>query len=225
MVTARQRNFLLVLLLFVLPAILVIRILSTTTTHEVVDGAQPGGVVRGVVLGPDEKGVALVKVVAMDVAGTVVGAELAQAITQADGAFELTLPPVEGRYLLKFTGTELQPAQLELGWILPGGEQQAPGELRVAMRQGCGLDVEIVGPDKALVGAGRYQLTSLTSGGLLGGFTAARPVVAGKFDHGTFSVDGLAPERTRVEVRLENGDRVDAVLELAPGRNRHRVEL
>lgn len=225
MVTARQRNFLLVLLLFVLPAIIVIRILSTTTPSEVVDGAQPGGVVRGIVTGPEDKAVGDVKVVASDVAGTVIGAELAQVVTQADGAFELTLPPVQGRYLLQFTGADLQPAQLELGWLLPGGEQQAPGELRVAMRQGCGLDVEIVGPDKTPVGAGRYQLTGLASGGLLGGFTAARPMVAGEFDHGTFSVDGLAPERTRVQVRLENGDRVDAVLELAPGRNRHRVEL
>ena len=225
MVTAKQRNFLLVIVLFVLPAIIVVRMLAANSRAEVLDGPQPGGVVHGVVAGPQEVPASGVIVVASDVAGNVIGAELARTVTRADGAFELTLPAVEGRYLLRFTGADWQPSQIEFGWLLPGGEQQAPSELNVVLKAGCGLDVEIVGPDKLPVGSGRYQLTGIASGGLLGGFTQSRLSLSGRFEHGAFTVDGLPPERTRLQVRLENGDRVDAVLDLAPGRNRHKVEL
>lgn len=221
----KQKIFLLVALLFGLPALVVLGLLTSSTRTEFADGAQPGGVVKGRVLRPDGGPGADVDVAAARVVGSGIHEVIARARTSADGAFEITLPPLEGRYLLRFNGKALREVLVEHGWIGSGGKSLVPKPLQIEMQTGCRLEVEIVGTDKQRVGAGRYDLSGKTSSGLFGGFSQGTIERSGTFDKGAFDVDGLPPVSVRLQVRLDSGERVDSVLELSEGVLSHRIEL
>jgi hypothetical protein len=224
-VPGKQKIFLLVALLFGLPALVTLGLLTSRTKSELVDGAQPGGVVKGRVARPNGKAGSEVDVIAAKVVGNSIGDELARVRTDAEGAFEIKLPPHEGRYVLRFTGQALQEALVEFGWIARGGKRIEPPELAVEMHAGCRLEIEIVGADKRPAGGGKYELSGSTNAGLLGGFAQGRVSRSGAFEKGAFSVDGLPPMSARLQVRLDSGERVDSVLELVEGTSTHKIEL
>ncbi len=225
MTASRQKVLLLVGLLFVLPALVTLVLLTSNAKIEFVDGAQPGGVVAGRVARSDGSPCADVDVVALKVTGNLIGDELARTRTDAGGAFEVTLPPLQGRYVLRFSGTALQEALVEHGWIGQGNAAITPPPLAVEMRAGCRLEVEIVGPDKAPAGSGKFEISGATGGGLLSGFAQAHLSRSGSVEGGKFTVDGLPPMSARLHVRLDSGERVDSVLDLTEGSVRHRIEL
>jgi len=224
-VPGKQKIFLLVALLFGLPALVTLGMLTSRTKSELVDGAQPGGIVKGRVARPNSKPGNDVEVIASKVVGNSIGDELARVRTDADGAFTITLPPHEGRYVLRFTGLALQDSLVEFGWLARDGKKLEPPELAVEMHAGCRLEIEVVGADKKPAGGGAYDLSGTTNAGLLGGFAQGRVTRSGVFEKGTFSVDGLPPMSARLQVRLNSGERVDSVLELVEGTSTHKIEL
>lgn len=221
----KQRMILLVSLLFGLPALVTLVLLTSSTKLELVDGPQPGGIVQGRVARPGGSAGIDVDVVAAQVTGNLIGDEVARARTDTAGAFAIELPPLEGRYVLRFTGQALQEALVEYGWIGRGGVSTQPPPVSVEMQTGCRLEVEIVGTNKQPAGAGNYELTAATNAGLLGGFAQGRVARSGVIEKGTFSVDGLPAMNVRLLVRLDSGERVNSVLDLAEGVNRHKIEL
>lgn len=225
MVTGNRKLLLLVALLFGLPALATLAFLKTSSRVELGDGAQPGGMVSGRVLGQDGVPAAAAEVAVARLVGNSIHEELARTRADAEGAFTLTLPPVEGRYLLRAHGATLREAFVEYGWLDAAGGRFDPPSPTIELQPGCSLSVEIVGPDKQPAGAGRFELTGKFSSGLLSGFATSHVQRAGPVLRGSFVVEGLPSMSARLRVELESGQRVDSVLELAEGPNRHRIEL
>lgn|GEM_PF-3507748 len=222
---SKQKTLLLVALLFVLPAVVVLTLFQSNAGPDFIDGAQKGGIVRGRVALADGAPAPDVSVVASKVTSNVIGGELARTRSDVDGAFSVTLPPTEGRYVLHFSGPLLLDQLVEFGWLTRDGSAAKDDAIAVEMRLGCSLEVEIVGADKQPAGSGEYELSGATSAGLLGGFARGNVARSGKFESGKFSVDGLPSMSARVQIRLVSGERVDSVLDLTEGANRHKVEL
>lgn len=222
---SKHKTLLLVVVLFVLPALVVLALLQSSAKPDYIDGAQPGGVVSGRVALSGNAPAPAVTIVASRVEENTIGAELARAATDAEGAFSITLPPTNGRYVLHFSGPLLLDQLVEFGWLARDGSVLAAAPLAVEMHPGCSLEIEIVGADNRPAGAGEYELSGATSAGLLGGFARGHVTRSGEFDAGKFSVDGLPQMSVRLLIRLSSGERVDSVLDLAEGPNRHKVEL
>lgn len=221
----KQRIVLLVLLFFGLPAIVTLALLRSGSHADVSDGAQMGGTVRGVVQLESGKPAPAVEVTAFGLEGNVRGREFAKTNCAGDGAFELALPPTKGRYLLHFKSPELVEQDVEFGWIDASGKTVAREPLAIRMQPGSRLEFEIVHADKSRADAGTFELSGASSGGFFSAWNGTEFVRRGSFENGTFSVDGLPAMNVHVLVRLANGARVDSVLKLALGANKHRVEL
>lgn len=220
-----KKGLLLVLLLFVVPALVTLGLLQSSSKVQLGDGAQPGGVVSGRVLASGGAPAAQAVVEAARLSGNQIHEELAQTRTDAQGGFTLTLPAVEGRYLLRVRGATLRESLVEYGWLDPAGKPLAPASPTIELQPGCSLEVEIVGPDQHPTGTGRFELSGKLSSGILGGFATTLIQRAGTLANGGLIVEGLPPMTVRLHVELDGGQRVDSVLKLAEGPNRHRIEL
>ncbi len=225
MTAGSKKGVLLVLLLFVLPALVTLGLLQTRSQVQLGDGAQPGGAVSGRVVLADGSPASDAVVEAARLVGNEIHEDLVRARTDAQGEFTLTLPAVDGRYLLRAHGATLREALVEYGWLDPAGNPVVPAAPTIELQPGCSLSVEIVGPDKQPAGAGRFDLSGKLSGGILGGFATTQIRRAGPIAHGAFVVEGLPSMTVRLHVELDGGQRVDSVLKLAEGPNRHRIEL
>jgi hypothetical protein len=224
-VPSKQRIVWLVLLLFALPAVVTTALLTQNVKREVRDGAQPGGIVKGNVFDKEHHAVA-----GIDVTGwtlTQDGDATLASTTQTDakGAFELALPPVSGHYVVRFTGTEWQEARIAFGWLDANGNKIEPDALQVQMEAGCSLDVDLVRADHGPAGAGTFELQGVAGGGLFAGWTGERIERRGSFDAGSFTVTGLPPMHGRLWITMANGERIDSTLDLAAGKNHHKIDL
>jgi hypothetical protein len=224
-VPGKQKIFLLVALLFGLPALVTLGLLTSSTKAELADGTQPGGSVKGRVVRPGGAPGADIDVTASKLVGNSIHDVLVKTRTAADGGFELALPPLEGRYLLRFNGKALRESFVEYGWLGRDGKTVTPPPVDVEMGAGCRLEIQIVGTDKQPVSGGRYELSGKTSSGLFGGFSQGTVERSGTFEKGAFEIDGLPPVSVRLQVRLDSGERVDSVLELSEGVVAHKIEL
>lgn len=222
---AKQRIVLLVLLLFGLPAVITTVLLTTHVKPEVRAGMQPGGLVRGTV--KDETGSALagIDVVAYSLAADAQPARLGMTQSDGQGRFQLMLPAVNGRYELRFSGAEWQAARVEIGFLDPSGVTKDPGPLDVRLQPGASLEVEIVRANGAPAGAGSFELEGTPSAGFFSSWNSAQIERSGSFDNGSFTVQGLPPVHGRLLIHMASGDRIDSTLDLAPGKNHHKVQL
>jgi hypothetical protein len=224
-VLSKQRIVLLLLLLFALPAIVTTALLTQNVKLEVRDGAQPGGVVKGVVLDTEQRPIAGIDVtgVALPTDGEPSIAGKAQ--TDAKGAFEIALLPVTGRYELRFTAPLWQEARVEFGWLDTAGNKVDPAPLQVRMQAGCSLDVDVVRADGKAAGAGTFELQGAPGGGLFSSWANARVSQRGSFDDGTFTITGLPPMHGRLWITMGTGERIDSTLDLVAGKNHHKIDL
>jgi hypothetical protein len=224
-VPSKQRIVLLVLLLFALPAVVTTALLTQNVKRDVHDGAQPGGIVRGNVFDKEHNAVA-----GIDVAGWALTSEADPMLasttrTDAQGAFELALPPINGHYVLRFIGAEWQEARVAFGWLDAKGQKIEPGAVQLQMEAGCSLDVELVRADHNPAGAGTFELQGSAGGGLFAGWTGERVERRGSFDAGAFTITGLPPMHGRLWITMATGERIDSTLDLAAGKNHHKIEL
>jgi hypothetical protein len=224
-VPAKQRVVLLVLLLFGLPALVTTAFLMSSMRREVRDGLQPGGVVRGKVHDEEGRALADVEVVASALQGVVRRAQVGVARTDAQGQFQMTLPPVQGRYELRFSGAEWQEMRLEHGWLDEAGQPSDPAPLDVLMVPGCSLEVLLVRADGRAAGPGSFELGGAPGGGIFASWGGANLTRSGTFEAGTFTITGLPPMHGQLSIRMASGERVDATLDLVRGKHHHKVEL
>jgi hypothetical protein len=224
-VQAKQRIVLLVVLLFGLPAIVTTALLFTNVPRAVHDGPQPGGVVRGIVHDEQQQPIAGVEVSALALLSDGTPTQLGTTHAGAHGEFELSLPPVQGRYWLQFKGPEWQLAAVEHGWLDQAGRPFDPGKLDVTLHEGCSLEVDLVRAENKPAGPGTFELEGAPSTGLFGSWLGARETRHGSFANGSFSVESLPPMHARLMIRMSTGERIDSTLDLVRGKNHHKVEL
>jgi hypothetical protein len=224
-VLTKQRIVLLVLLLFALPAVVTTALLTQNVKHDVHGGAQPGGIVRGTAVDDEEHAVAGLAVTAEAVNDEGDVAQLGTTQTDPKGAFLMTLPPITGHYELRFEGPLWQESRVAYGFLDANGRKQDAEPLQVRMQAGCSLDIDLVRTDGHPAGTGTFELQGAPSGGLFAGWTGARLSRRGSFENGTFSVSGLPPMHGRLLITMATGERIDSTLDLARGKNHHKVDL
>jgi hypothetical protein len=224
-VQAKQRIGLLVLLLFGLPALVTTLFLMSSARREVRDGPQPGGLVRGTVHDGEGHGLADIEVVAFTLRGAGPRSQLGTIRSDAQGRFEMTLPPVQGRYELRFAAPEWQELRLDHGWLDESLQPTDRGPIDVLMLPGCRLDVVLVRRDGRPAGAGTYEFGGAQGGGIFAAWGTASVARSGTFEDGTFSITGLPPMHGELSIRMASGERIDSTLDLVRGRNHHKVDL
>ena len=208
----KQRIFLAVLFLFGVPAVVTTVLLTPSAHHEIVDGAQPGGVLRGITRDEADHPLPRIDVEAFAVGADGAHSSLASVRSSDNGEFEIAVSPVlHGHYEL----------------VAGGGERllQAIAPLEFRLGPASLLDVDFARSDGSPVGEGTYTLEGAADSGLLPGWSGMRFQRRGSLRDGRLSLDSLPPVRVHLLVRLASGEKVDLMLELEPGKNRHRVEL
>ncbi len=218
------RLAILALLLLVVPALVTGLFLANTLRLGVRDGAQPGGVVRGRLVpftaAPDE---VRLGGLAVDLVG--IGTEgaatlLATAATGDDGRFEIAAPAIEGHYELRAGGGAWQRGIQPLSLI--GG---APDEVTFALLPAARIEVAIERRDGRPVRGGEWTLEVEAQSRWFSPWIPAQTPRRGTFEGSEFTVDGLPEARVLVLVRLDTGERVELLLDLAAGVSRHTVRV
>ena len=192
----------LVLLLVLVPAIATAVLLLGSGGGRVAKGAQPGGLVRGVVRAAGGLLLAAEPVEAVAVSALGVEQPLGvRTLTDAEGRFELELPALEGGYLLRFGG--LQGVREDRPLSLIGREPgEEPAEWIVVLRRAAPLRIEF--PQAV---RGRWLVEGMTQGTGLLGFGSTPWRTEGSVDGASVEVPGLPPMDARVLVRAEDGTR------------------
>jgi hypothetical protein len=224
-VLSKQRIVLVLLLLFALPAVVTTALLTQNVKRDVHDGVQPGGIVKGSALDGEQHPVAGLDVTGFALTTDAGVTPAGRTRTDAKGAFELALPPITGHYVLRFAGAEWQEAQVAFGWLDANGRKMEPDPLQVHMDAGCSLDVDLVRADGSAAGAGTFEMQGAAGSGLFSGWTGGRVERRGSFDAGKFTIIGLPPLHGRLWITMATGERIDSTLELAAGKNHHKIEL
>lgn len=220
-----NRLILIVLFLVGVPAVVTLFLLDNSGRHEAGFGRQPGGTVRGVVRDEDGRALWEASVSVFAITKDAPPRPLGDVRTKNDGGYELTLPPVEGRYELRVSASEHQEVRLPLSTTVPADAPAAALVQDVQLKLGALLTVEIQRANGRPVGAGRYELSSMPGGGLFTGFGGQPVVREGRFETGVFTIDSLPPAQVRLYVALASGETVESLLLLEAGKNRHRVDL
>jgi hypothetical protein len=224
-VSVSPRLVLLALLLLVVPAAVTALLLAGGGRRPVRDGAQPGGTLRGrLVAGagsPDADALGGVRVEVVAIAPDGSALPLASASTDPDGRFALELPPALGHYEVRAGAGAWQPAAQPFSLL--GGALE--GELVVPLLPAARLEVEFARTDGRAVRGGAWTLDGDPGGSWLSAWRRGRVSARGAFQGARLALDGLPPMRAQLVVRLDGGERVDLVLDLAPGPNRHAVSL
>ncbi len=192
----------LVLLLVLVPAIATAVLLLGSGGGRVAKGAQPGGLVRGVVRAAG--GLLLAAEPVEAVAVSALGVEQPLGVrtrTDAEGRFELELPALEGGYVLRFGG--LQGVREDRPLSLIGREPgEEPAEWIVVLRRAAKVRVELPHAVR-----GRWLVEGTTIGTGLLGFGSTPWRAEGSVDGPTVEIPGLPPMDARVLVRAEDGTR------------------
>ena len=192
----------LILLLVLVPAIATAVLLLGSGGGRVAKGAQPGGLVRGVVRATG--GIVLEAEPVEVVAVNALGVEQPLGVrtrTDAEGRFACDLPAVEGGYVVRFGGVQgvREDRPLSLIGREPGEE---PAEWTVVLRRAAKLRIEL--PQAV---RGRWLVEGMTVGTGLLGFGSAPWRAEGVVDGSAVDVPGLPPMDARVLVRAEDGTR------------------
>lgn len=212
----RLRVALLVALFFGVPALLTLALITSDYAQEAKHGLQPGGTIRGRLVGPGRAPAAGVEV-ELFLDPTRGGAGPCQprvrATSDAQGAFTLAAPAVDGRYTLVAGGGTWQRAAR--AWSFIGREPPAECELELA--PGCELEIRFVRPDGSSAGEGSFDLDGRAGGFRLG---FGRPALReqGRIVAGVLHVDGLPPLKAHVLASFDSGERLEFEIELEAGR-------
>lgn len=203
-----------VLLLVLLPAVVTAVLLQWGGGGRVARGAQPGGVVRGVLKDPSGAPLAGEPVVALAVSPLGATSELSgSATSDLAGRWALELPPLDGGYLLRLGGRSA--VALEQAVSLIGREPgEEPRELELVLQRGATLVVEL--PREL---RGRWLVEGQPAGGAFGLFAGSPWRKEGEFEGRAFRVEGAPPMDARILVRVEGGERWEWTLRLAAGDN------
>src|SRR5207244_2268036 len=100
-----------------------------------------------------------------------------------------------------------------------------PPKLAFHLGPGSRLDFVIVHVDGTPAGSGTYILEGPSDSGFLPSWTGVRLQRRGSFSAGAFALESLPPVRVRLIVRMASGEKIDVELELAAGKNEHKVVL
>jgi hypothetical protein len=224
-VGSKLKIVLLVALLFGAPALVTAALLSTDFGSAVADGAQPGGMVRGVLVDSEGKSVsgAEVALAAVNPAGgRVDGPSVKSAI---DGAFELRAEPLQGHYEIRTGSGDWQRAVKPWSFIDSNGKIVESRPARIVLRPGCRLELEFARSDGSAAGDGEYTLQGEFGDGLFFGLVKPQMKTSGAIDGGRLSLSGLPPMRANLFVKMSSGETVELTLDLVPGINKKRIVI
>lgn len=213
------------LLLLVVPAGVTALFLSSQSRSAAADGAQPGGMIGGRLVpiagSPADARLGGLDVELVAIAPDGVARTLVRAAADEDGRFLIEAPAIVGHYELRAGGGAWQPAAQPFS-LLRGPPS---GETTVHLRPAARLALSFVRRSGLAVRGGQWQLDGAAGSGWLPAFGGTRIERSGKFSGAAFEIDGLPPIRGRLRIDLGGGERVEIVLNLAVGENRHTVEL
>ncbi len=213
---SRLRVALLVSLFFGVPALLTLALITSDYAQEAKRGLQPGGTIRGLLVGPERQPAAGVDVeLFLDPTHGSPGPSQPRVHTTSDehGVFELHAPPLDGRYTIVAGGGTWQHAARSFSFV--GVEK--PGECRIELVPGCALEIRFAHADGSLPGEGSFDLDGSPRGFALG---FGRPAVReqGHISGGVLRVDALPPMKAHVLVRFDSGESLELELELEAGK-------
>jgi hypothetical protein len=221
----RLRLLLIVAVFFGVPALLTLALIDSDHAQEAQRGLQPGGAIRGRVLGPDGKGVAGVELdLLLDPSAP--GAAPAEAIaaraeSTAEGRFELAAPPLEGRYTVVAGGGTWQRVARSFSFVGEGASE----EFTLAVLPGCELEAEFTREDGSAAGAGSFELEGHTRGGWFVIFGQPPVRVQGRVEDGKLRAEALPPMKAKLRVHFVTGESLELELELEPGKTRKSVRI
>ncbi len=214
------RGLLLLVFLLGVPLLAVSGLFVTGWFAGVVDGAQPGGVVRGRVVDPEGRPIKAALVTLQLAAVGADGAPFVKdeapgpgQLTRADGSFEFTAPPHEGHYRVR-AGGDLWVSSSESFTMLGGDD---PEQLELTLTPGCLLRLKIVAKSGLPARRGDYVLHCLSDAGSGHLGPAFRRTFHGSFREGLLERGGLVPGEVELALTLEDGTKVEFTLTLAPG--------
>jgi hypothetical protein len=220
----RLRLALIVLVFFGIPALLTLGLIHSDRAHEAVRGAQPGGAIRGRVLGPDGAGLVGVELrLLLDPSAGEPQPDsiAARATSGADGRFELAAPALEGRYTVIAGGGTWQHVARPFSFIGAGGKS----ELELRVQPGCEFEARFTRADGSAAGSGSYDLEGQPSAGWLSFLGEPSRRYQGRLESGLLKLEGLPPMEVHLFVRFDTGESVELELDLRPGHTQRSVRL
>ena len=221
----KARIALLVLFLFGVPAIVTTALLSSSTKDLTADGPQPGGALQGEVHDAAGAALAATEIEVFTIAGEGAPVRVAAAKSDERGAFEISIPPIQGHYELHASRADWQEHHRDLTLLDNAGKPVSPAPIRIVLLPAARLDIEFVHANGSAAGAGSFELSGVETGGFFASFNSRHVQSSGTFEAGTLSILGLPPMQVHLAARFISGERVELVLQLVPGKNHHRVEL
>jgi hypothetical protein len=224
-VASKLKIVLLVVLLFGAPALVTTALLTTDFSSAVADGAQPGGILSGIVVDADGRGIGGMEVELASISASGQRTSGPAGTTASDGAFELCAPPAEGHYEIKTGGGDWQRSVQAYSFVDASGQRIEAKPLRIVLRPGCRLELEFVGDHARAVGDGEYTLQGEFGERYFFGLVKPQVKVSGAIKDGRISIAGLPAMKADIFVRMSTGETVELTLELAPGMNRKRIQL
>lgn len=212
----RLRVALLVALFFGVPALLTLALITSDYAQEARHGLQPGGQLRGRLVGPERAPAAGVEVeLFLDPTRGTAGPcqPRVRASSDAQGLFTLNAPPVDGRYTVVAGGGVWQHAARAYSFV----GREPPPECELELVPGCQLEIRFVRRDGAPAGDGSFDLDG-RAGGFRFGLGRASVSEQGKLTAGVLRVEGLPPLKAHVLVNFDSGERLEFELELQAGK-------
>lgn len=225
---AKARFLVLVALIFGLPTLIVVSLLSTdagTYSAPAPDADQPGGTITGVVRGVEGGGFAAHDVELVLVADGGERTSAARTSTDAEGRFSFLAPPVRGHYEIHAGGGTWQSVRKAWSFLDERGRTLGEREVVLVVLPGVDLKVRFVRADGRPAGDGEYELSGEMRQGFFFGLVHPSIRQAGPIRAGEIRVGGLPPMSARLVARMSTGESVEIDLELEPGENEKRVQL
>ncbi len=219
----RLRLALIVLVFFGVPALLTLGLIRSDHAQDAQRGLQPGGPVRGRVLGPDGQGEPGVEMrLLLDPSSPEARQEsiAARATSGTEGRFELAAPPLDGRYTVVAGGGTWQHAARSFSFV--GASEH---ELVLHVLPGCELEARFTRADGSAAGAGSYDLEGQPSGGWFSFLGEPARRYQGRLENGGLHLEGLPPMDVRLFVRLDTGESLELELRLELGRTQRELRL
>lgn len=224
--SSRWRVAAIVMLFFAVPAVLTLALITSDHALEAKTGWQPGGTVRGVLVGPEQQAVSDVDVELLlepTQHDALPEAPAVRTRTDARGAFELHAPPLDGRYrIVAGSGTWQRTAR---AFSFVGPARAATEPLSIELRPGCELELEFVHADGSAVRDGTYDLRGEPTGGFFPGFIRPALRQAGAVRAGKLRLEALPPLDAHLLVRFDTGERLELDLPLVLGSTRKTIRL
>ncbi len=220
----KLRLALIVLVFFGIPALLTLSLIRSDHAQDPRRDLQPGGPIRGRVVGPDGQGLGGIELrLLLDPSAGEAPAEsiAARSSSALDGRFELVAPPLDGRYTIVAGGGTWQHAVRSFSFVGATPEQ----EVVLRVLPGCELEVHFTRADGSAAGAGSYDLEGQPSGGWLSFLGEPGRRYQGRLENGGLHLEGLAPMAVHLFVRLDTGESLELELPLALGRTQRNVQL